>query len=327
MERIRIDHKKMSFLVILLCGLGIFGQNQINADLVAAEKGQSDTLEKVLEGSAKYCDKLAAAALDFVCVERIEETEQSEHRKSYPGSPETWSPSSNPETGSRVMKPSSTQIVTKSYRQNRQPQKVKNNSYVYDYQLIKKGSEIEEKRILLEENGKKKAEPDADLKTKRFYSKRSVFGPIGLLGRSRQDKFQYIMLDEDRIEGRDTFVIEVKPLEGIEEPVNYGKVWIDKEDYSVLKIEVDQESIMGLDSTKNKNIVHTVKDVHHYGVQKNGLRFPSRTVFEESYKAKAARQIVSRSADALDNRGFLWIKTEISYGDYRFFTVDVDVKY
>ncbi|MDH4272090.1 MAG: hypothetical protein OEW18_08950, partial [Candidatus Aminicenantes bacterium] len=41
----------------------------------------------------------------------------------------------------------------------------KENKYLYDYQLIRKDGDIQEKRILLEQNGKKRYHPDAKLKT------------------------------------------------------------------------------------------------------------------------------------------------------------------
>lgn len=42
------------------------------------------------------------------------------------------------------------------------------NHLLYDYQLVKTGEKIEEKRILLEENGKKEHIPDASLEVQRF---------------------------------------------------------------------------------------------------------------------------------------------------------------
>ena len=47
--------------------------------------------------------------------------------------------------------------------------------------MIKKGKDIKESRILIEENGEERYEKNAPLKTKRFYSLKSVFGPVGFL--------------------------------------------------------------------------------------------------------------------------------------------------
>ena len=197
--------------------------------------------------------------------------------------------------------------------------KSKTYKYIYDYQLIKKGNLIKENRILLEENGEMKNEKDAPLKTKRFYSKRSVFGPIGLLSRKGQELYEYELTKREKENGREAYLIEVRPKskEGGKIHSSFGKVWIDRENFSILKIEVQKESIKGYDqlkdAAKREQVIPEIMDIHFYGVEKNGVRFPSKTVIEENYRAMT--KIIKKS------------RTVVEYKDYRFFTVDVDVKY
>jgi hypothetical protein len=112
-------------------------------------------------------------------------------------------------------------------------------------------------------------------------------------------------------------VIEAIPRMEMEEKPNYGKVWVDKKDFSVLKIEIEAESLAGFESfkevRKKQNIKPVITVAHYYGIEKNGIRFPSKTVFEERYFIR--------------NKGRLKdSKTTITYDKYRFFIVEVEVK-
>jgi len=133
-------------------------------------------LEKILKKSSDYCERLASSALFFVCIEKIEE-----------------------------------EIFTLSTYGRRLRTLTEKNVYIYDYQLIKKGEKIEEKRILLEENGKKRNEENATLKTERFQSKKSVFGPVGLLIKDWQKKYNYQIVKEESVDRKEAIVIEVTP--------------------------------------------------------------------------------------------------------------------
>ena len=65
--------------------------------------------------------------------------------------------------------------------------------------------------------------------------------------------------------------------------------------------------------SKKRRIKPIITVIHDYGIKKKGLRFPSKTIFEESYIA-------------LGSGKFRASRTIISYDEYRFFTVDVKVK-
>jgi len=127
----------------------------------------------------------------------------------------------------------------------------------------------------------------------------------------------YKIVKEETIKGRKSYVIEIKPKTAIEGNPNYGKAWVDKEDFTVLKIEIKQESLAGFEKFEQE-----IKDrprplfttTHYYFIEEKGIRFPSKTVFVEKYMGR--RKNILRASE-----------TTITYDKYRFFTVDVKVKY
>ena len=286
-QKILIFHLLL-YLIILPCSLkGIISTN-------SQEKGAKN-LDEILDKCSVYCEMLANASLFFVCNEKIEETRYEYYFPRF------------------------------SYSRDPFARKVEDNRYVYDYQLMKKGNKIEEKRILLEENGKKKNEINAQLKTKIFYSKRSVFGPVGLLARKNHNKYNYKTIDEESVQGRKTVIIEATPKSEMKNMPNYGKVWVDRENYSILKIEVAEESLVGIEQVKETSKLRLnpmISVTHYYNEvyrtdEDQVIRFPSKTVFlHETYLSKRGYRNKVIAA-----------KTQFIYADYKFFTVDVDVKY
>lgn len=284
--------KIISFILCLILCLVIHPFNLESWTSIKSNQNESKELSGLLDKCAVYCEMLANASLFFVCNERIEETKFEHNFVRY---------------------------------NNRVPRKVEENTYVYDYQLIKKGTKIEESRILLEENGKKMNEKDAQLKAQMFYSKRSVFGPVGLLIRKNHDKYNYKILDEETVSGRETVIIEAKPKTEMRDMPNYGKIWVDKKDYSILKIEVAEESLVGIEQVRgviNIGIDPAISVTHFYDevykTKKNQIiRFPSKTVFLYEKYLNIRRY----------NERVIERRTQYTYYNYRFFTVDVDVKY
>ncbi|MCK7514717.1 MAG: energy transducer TonB [Desulfobacterales bacterium] len=159
---------------------------------------------------------------------------------------------------------------------------------LYDYQLVKDKDGIVEKRTLLLENGIRNEENNAPLKTNRFYSIGPFYGPVGFLSREWHDLYEYKVIKEETFEGRKAYVVEARPKTGIVGKPNYGKIWVDQADFSVLRIDVEQESLSGFDIIRKlasrRNYKPAFVISHVYGVEKDGLRFPSRTVFTERYR-------------------------------------------
>ncbi len=277
-----------SLVCLIILSYGLRGIPSVNY-----QEKKAIGLDETLDKCTVYCEMLARASLFFVCIEKIEEEIYEINLIGHSGGIDT--------------------------------KKIEGNTYIYDYQLIKKGNKVEEKRILLEENGKKKNEENAQLKTGMFYSKRSILGPIGLLSRENHDKYGYEILDEESISGRNIIVIEAKPKSEMNDMPNYGKIWIDKQDYSILKIEVAEESLVGfkqikeaskLNTTPSISVTHFYDEV--YTTDKNQvIHFPSQTIFHYQTRSPG-RKYRDRLIKA---------KSQYTYSNYKFFTVDVDVKY
>lgn len=288
-------HKEF-ILILFLC---ICTHNLFCKPMSGETNNNQQKLQEILKKCANYCEKVENSALFFVCQENIKEI-------IYQMRPSAWEKKPVYDKTGRT----SDQIIYHP------PEEI--NTFVYDYQLIKKGTQIKESRTLIEENGEKRDEKNAPLKTKRFYSLKSVFGPVGLLGIEYQGFYDYKFIKEETVLGRKAYVLEALPKKKSKESPNYGKLWVDKEDFSILKIEMEQESLAGFEDFKKESItlgiVPTFATIHYYGIEKNGIRFPSKTSFQEDYKG-------------FGGISFKRSKTEIKFSRYKFFTVDVEVKY
>lgn len=286
------EMKKKIIFLFLITGLTIFLKNiyaHIDRNL---EEDNKEKLALILEKSAEYCERLAKATLYFVCREKIQESINYYKDVAY------------------------SDFYREGNKTVRKSRKV--NTYTYDYQLVKKGDSIKENRILLEENGKKKYEKNALLKTKRFFTERPFGSPIGLLSKYWQNFYNYKIIKEEDLEGKETIVIEAKPKSPMKEKPNYGKIWVDKEDFSILKIEFLQESLAKFEELRKMARKYLLKprltDTHYFGIEKNGIRFPSKVHFAEAYLTK-------------DQRRLVFSETTFIYDDYKFFTVEVEIVY
>jgi hypothetical protein len=252
----------------------------------------SSELDEILEKCEVYSNKVENASLHFVCIENVKEeitTSVYSHAVPIPGSNGTLRTFSSHPTWEK-------------------------NLYVYDYQLIKQGGKVTEKRILLEENGEKKYEDNAPLKTKRFYSRWSALGPVILFSKNWQEKYSYRLVKKGRYKRERAFIIEVFPKKDVEKKLHSGKVWVSRKDGSIMKMEIDMESLPGFEELREKSKKRNIKPiftiVHHYDFIKNGIRFPSKTYFEESYLSRGSRSTTS--------------KTTFLYSNYKFFIVETD---
>lgn len=273
----------VSVLIFLVFWIHIYGQKAISLS-----SGQTE-LETILKKCAEYCEKLANSALFFVCKEKI--TEKISSR------------------GAVIMAKGLRESISRVYTSTAK------RVYVYDYQLYRKGNDIKEQRILIEENGKKKHEENAPLKTRIFKHENIVLGPIGLLSAHWQAYHDYKILKEEKFKGDKTVVIEavLKP----EHTFHHlsGKVWVRKSDFSILKIEWLQQSIRGYERVEETAEELRAKPhltlIAEYGFEKNGIRFPSKYSLDEDYLLRGMRR-------------FKQSKTDVVYDDYKFFIVETD---
>jgi len=254
-------------------------------------------LRAVLNKAIRYCRRLERAALDFVCLEEIsEKIDYSRERED-----EIYVPLN---TGIR------TQIKIAKRKQE--------NTYLYDFQFTRKADFKKENRTLLEKNGKKAKEQDAPLETSVFQVRNVLFGPLGLLSENMQGYHHYQFVGEEEVQGEKVVVIDATPKKTLAGAHGFGQVWIKEGDGSVLKIEWKPESLTDIENLKARakkyqsEIALTL--VTEYGFEKNGIRFPSRDDSEEAYVRP-------------DGTRFVRSRTSVIYRDYKFFTVETDIKY
>ncbi|HPW17854.1 MAG TPA: hypothetical protein PLP83_05680, partial [Candidatus Aminicenantes bacterium] len=211
-----------------------------------------EPLARILEKADIYCRRLGKSSLHFVCREKIDERQY------------------NPPL----------RILSNVVRGG--PPKVTRVVLEYDYQLVGKGESVEEKRVLLRENKQVRNEPDAELKTKLYKHKFLVFGPGGLFGEYWQPRHAYRLAGEERIGKDEAYVVEASAPGTPEPDLIYGKAWVRKKDYAILKIEWDQRCLgnYGQVLAMARSLGHEAEPrlsvACAYGVEKNGIRFPDR---------------------------------------------------
>lgn len=253
------------------------------------------TLASLLKKSAQYCQKLKQATFYFTCIEEV--------------------------------------IDTHWYRGNL----VREDFYRYDYQITREeNGKMDENRQLKPESiellekkkkeiGKKK---DEELILTNFFSSYPYLMPIGMLAEENQSKYRYRLLDRKTSPGRTLYKVSVEPKEeGVMiKDANYGVVWIDEADGSVYKVELDANSLGGLQQliklAREKRHRLKVTDVHWYEVKRKGIRFPSRTEIICSF---LDWDQVKRMWDRLRSEALEKVGTVFAYSKYQFFNVNVDV--
>jgi hypothetical protein len=283
--------RKIRILFLVLFFLSFL--TQIFSQTPDSTKANQEELRVILKKCADYCENLKKMALNFVCQENIEESAHS-YKK-------TKSISSG---GFKSAAPV-WQVGLKLKR-------TKKNTFVYDYQMIKKGDSLEEKRTLIKENKKKRNVENAELKIKGIKTKFLAYGPVGFLSRYWQQYFNYEIVGKDEINGKKTLVIDAAPTEEREENYYSGKIWVDENDYTILKIEWKPKYIEGYEEDVTGGIKRTVSWAAFYEFEKNGVRFPSKQLIEEYFITEAGKEYPNNL-------------TTINYDNYKFFQVEVDV--
>ncbi len=263
-------------------------------------------LEEILVKCAEYCERLTHSVLDFVCTEKItEEINTAEARKEdifVSRKRDIFGASSG-----EISKMASVWQEGSEF-----------NTYVYDYQMVRKNKIITDQRILIKENGDKKKEVNAKLKIKRFKHHNILFGPIALLDTQWQPFYDFRIIQREKFKGDNVVVIEATPKATNISENPYGKVWIKEDDFSIVKIEWDQRSLPNLDVfEKDAKIFRARPEIIfnvEYGFEKNGIRFPSKYSVVETYYREGIKY-------------FIRSRLFVTYKKYKFFTVKSEVKY
>jgi hypothetical protein len=286
------------------------------AQKIAREKRKSketiplEELNRYLAGVSQYCEKIKKSAFHFFCKESIAETRI----------PLTSRQQDIPDIGVADMR----LRPARALRNVREKVYTQVNKYEFTYRLIKQGVRIKEEREFLSSHDNVKVARNNKKVPRAFFSQKAVFAPITLFDHSRQALYDYTFLRYEQWQGRPAIVIEATPKDPQKEKSTvYGDVWIDKEDFSVLKIEADPNSIMGYEQLKGlaKKLRTRLKLSleTEFGLLHHGIRFPTSVRSLEKYKG--GRLISKHKGSA----GWERTRTIFSYKDYRFFDVKVDV--
>jgi hypothetical protein len=252
--------------------------------LSASQKEDANLrLINLLGKTALYCHRLENAALDFVCLEEITEDIDYSREKS----------------GDFASKDT---IVEK-------------NTYLYDYQFIRKENIKKEVRkpLMIMKDGRLATVKEPGLLTSAVRVEYVLFGPIGLLGENWRPRRNFRIAGEDAVIGERAVILESRIRPGMEGSHCDGNAWIRESDGSVLKIEWDQSTLGGFKQIEERarsfKAEPRMTSTTEYGFEKNGLRFPSLDITEEAY-LKAGKE------------PFIRARTVIRYKNYRFFTVE-----
>ncbi len=301
------------FGILLLCLLGgLFGQE---APTPAPDPFQ---LALVLKSAREYCRRLERAALDFICVEEVSElVDLSRESREAPvqHAPDLSTQGSGVSgSGGYAGHMSSSRPISFNPRAGEKTA----HALVYDYQFIRKSGKVEENRTLLEKDGKR-ASPDTPVPANKAFNYSDILlAPVQLLDDRFSEYYSYRLLGRETIDGTETWILEVAPrLTGVSRYLG-AKLWLSAADSSVLRIEWDPstfghyEAILArAESFKAKSEVRSVSE---FGVEKNGLRFPSADLTEEAYRDGAGKL-------------FVRARTSVVYKDHKFFTVETETTF
>jgi hypothetical protein len=253
----------------------------------------SEILNTILEKTGDYCEKVKAIALFYVCKERVVDERHLFGRRN-------------------LLR------FSMSALEDMKPRRIRTKTYEYDYQLIKKGDEPKEKRILLEEDGREKYEENVEFRPVKYSGRYMVYGPVGFLSKQWQRHFDYEIAGEDIIDDKKIVIIRSTPKMERQANYNFGRIWVDAEDFSILKIEYDPASIRDYEDELVQSPVgdlsKRVEWTVHFGIEKNGVRFPSQQLIREFYVTNAGEELL------IENITF-------KYEDYKFFIVETEVIY
>jgi hypothetical protein len=145
-----------------------------------------------------------------------------------------------------------------------------------------------------------------------------MMGPVGLFGARFQPGYEYTIVGEEKKKRRKVVIVEAEPK--LDDPTStnlYGKAWLFADTGDILKIEWNENRIGHFEIFEERGKqferIPRIRVRSEFEIEKNGLRFPSRLFMEEAYSTK-------------HGRAFVRSKTTVEYKDFKFFTVEVEIK-
>jgi hypothetical protein len=259
-------------------------KDTVSASTALSKEGiDQNMLPGILDKVAAYCQQLEAVSLNFFCIEDVYEKVLNTLQRR-----------------GKILKGKSENV----------------KRLTYGYQLIRDKKKIREKRILLKQNGWKRMKENAELKT-RFKYKNIVYGP-SIFNKHLQPYYQYKIIGKRNRNNKNVLIVEAVPNSMQEQRFAAGRIWVDENDYSILRIEIYQQSIGNFAEIEQMAEKYQVEPritiINEYDIVKNGIRFPSRVYYEEAYKDEKGKYMVQSQVN-------------VTFSDYRFYTVETKVSY
>jgi len=267
-------------------------------------------MSQILKGTGEYCNKLDSAIFHYICREEILETTKEL------GPTKQRIESAFDHAGRLVNKRVQGKVAGNIITNKKK--------FIYDYQLLQNRDQVVEQRKRIEVGKNPTDIPNAELKLESFLSNKIAMTPLAIFDILNQAKFKFRFLKNTRINKVDASVIEVFPIDFSNAKSIYGKVWVDRADHSILKIEVNPVSIGGfrnlyIRSGKIGGILQIKCSIEFY-LKRDGVRFPTSVEISEKYIGGPVLSKLLRVKFLEKNR------IEYKYTDYKFFDVDTEVK-
>lgn len=264
---------------------------------------------EILAGCAEYCRRMAERALFFICEETIKETRfqlktgiDIGNLKNVAFAEILWE------------SPSGRSAGFKKKLQIMNPERTERSRYLSDYQLIKTWKEIEERRLLIMENSRDISKEKRILDNKRFSFINPIININNILGQDRQIRYDFRIVEEERIHGNKAYVLEAKPKSGSADGLLSARIWIDKKNLQVHKCEIKGIPLEGYDDVLRDcvllNISPNVLITYDFGMENQGLLFPESTTIRVSYPIIQTEKPVVK------------LKADLTYKKYKYFDVD-----
>jgi hypothetical protein len=271
--------------------------SRLKGEAILIEKKESggEILDSVLEKAGKYCQVLDRAKLYYFCHE-VKKDRVSLIRA----------------LANALKKPA--RFFADFSPVNSRGTRI-TDYYKYDLQYLKENNgTVSEKRKLLIEN---LDNSNPGIPVLSYSVMEPLHGPHTLLGKGWQHMFHYQLLSEEVLFGEEVVVVGVTPVMVNNLNRMSGKIWINRHNGSVLKIEWHHRQVQNRDQLRAIGFVlqrePELKFVSEFAVKRGELRFPSTCRMIESYVAPSGDRLVR-------------LDIEINYRNYQFFMVSSTVE-
>lgn len=267
----------------------------------------------VLKQARQYCARLERAALDFICLEEV--TENVDISRDARDGQARFSPDLSGQGGRVTSGGGYTGYggTARPWSLGGKPGDKNDHIYLFDYQFIRREGKMEEKRVLLEKDGRKASAKTPLPENRPFNFSDILLAPVQLLDERFSEYYAYRLLGKEIVEGMEAWILEVKPRLTAVSKYLGGRIWLSAGDASVLRIEWDPTTFGNYEAilarAENFKAKPQVRSTSEFGVEKSGLRFPSADYTEEAYRGE-------------DGKLFVRARTSIVYRDHKFFTVE-----